>query len=249
VPAHLGCAPEDIREKVIITPHWPAREFAEAFESMTEVTPDRVYDVRYRGGDYTLIRSGIGAPLTGDVVLALGCTPCRTLIFTGSMAGLSADMQIGDLMVAERSFCGDGYSRYLDKATVPGDCQHEPVKPNVRLTQRLSRLAREACAAKGIRVHHGAVFSIDTIVAQFSRLGHMTEELACVGLEMETAAVFRAARLIRIRAAALLLVSDLPLQGKSLYFGRAPEEMARYRAVRREVLAKVVLETLRTAPA
>lgn len=249
VRAHLGCEPEAFGERVIVTPHWPASEFAEAAESTAAVMPDRVYEVRYRGDDYTLIRSGIGAPQTGDVILALGCTPCRTLIFTGSMAGLSADMRIGDLMVAERSFCGDGFSRYLAQRVVPDDCQHEPAKPNQRLTRQVSRLAREACTARGIALHRGNVFSIDTILAQFSRLAHMTDELGCTGLEMETAAVFRAARLVGIRAAALLIVSDLPAQGKSLYFGRAVEEMVRYRTVRRQVLARVVLEILRTAVA
>src|SRR5438874_7143320 len=46
----------------------------------------------------TVIRSGLGAPQTGDIVLALGCTRCETLVFSGSVGGLDAAMGIGDLV-------------------------------------------------------------------------------------------------------------------------------------------------------
>ena len=90
----------------------------------------------------------------------------------------------------------------------------------------------------------GAVFSTDSILAQFFRLDALMDELNCAAIEMETAAVFQAARLVGIRAAALLQISDLPRQGKSLLAGRTETDMQRRRSIRRAVLAPAVLSAL-----
>jgi hypothetical protein len=53
-----------------------------------------------------------------------------------------------------------------------------------------------------------------------------------------------AARLVGIRAAALLQISDLPLAGKSLIAGRSAEEREFRLKIRREVLTRLILEAL-----
>jgi nucleoside phosphorylase len=58
---------------------------------------------------------------------------------------------------------------------------------------------------------------------------------------METSAVFQAARLVGIKAGALLQVSDVPHRNKSLFSGRTKEEMERRKSIRQEVLAHAVL--------
>ena len=60
------------------------------------------------------------------------------------------------------------------------------------------------CAEAGVVLNKGMVFSTDTIVAQFHHLDSLTTRFDCIGIEMETSAVFNAARLVGIRAAALL---------------------------------------------
>lgn len=192
----------------------------------------------------SLIRSGMGAPQTGDVILALGCTPCEVAIFTGSVGGLGNGIEIGDLAVAEKSFCGDGFSRYLDREVIPGDCFLQSSEPDEGLTEHIKAHAREACRTKSVPLHQGAIFSTDSILAQFFRLDYLTEKLHCLGIEMETAAVFRAAKLVGIKAGALLQVSDVPQRSKSIYTGRRQQEMEYRKSIRQEVLARVVLSSV-----
>jgi purine-nucleoside phosphorylase len=240
----LGCEPNTIRPKVVVMPNWSVDIFTDVATDITEIVQGSVYQLEYQGQLISVVRSGIGAPQTGDVILALAGTTCEELVFTGSVGGLGGGIQIGDLVVVEKSFCGDGFSRYLDEEVTPGDCFLQPSEPDRDLTERIQTRALETCRGRSVPLYRGAVFSTDSILAQFFRLDYLVNELQCIGVEMETAAVFRAAKLVGIRAGALLQVSDLPRQGRSLYAGRTEEEMERRRSIRTEVLAQVVLSSV-----
>jgi nucleoside phosphorylase len=240
----LGCEPNLIRPKVVVMPFWRAEIFSGVAKEITEIVPHHVYQMEYQSQFISLVRSGLGAPQTGDVTLALGCTPCETAIFTGSAGGLRDGLQIGDLLIVEKSLCGDGFSRYLEQEVLPGDVFLQPAGPEWCLMEALKNRAAEACLARSVTLHQGTVFSTDSILAQFYRLDTLADELNCSAIEMETAAFFRAAQLVGIKAGALLQISDLPRQGKSLYAGRTDGDMERRRSIRREVLAQAVLSAL-----
>ena len=72
----------------------------------------------------------------------------------------------------------------------------------------------------------------------------MVSSLACIGIEMETAAVFRDARLAGILAAALLQVSDVAPDCKSLFAGRTEAEQQRRQQLQRELVSRIVIEAL-----
>jgi len=240
----LHCEPNIIRPRVVVMPFWKVEIFAEVATEVTEIVQGSVYQLEYQGQLVSLIRSGIGAPQTGDVILALGCTLCNVVIFTGSVGGLGNGIQIGDLVVVEKSFCGDGFSRYLDTKVVPSDCFLQSAEPDWSLTEHIKNHAMETCRNRSIPLHQGAVFSTDSILAQFFRLDYLVAELQCLGIEMEMAAVFRAAKLVGIKAGALLQVSDVPQQNKSIYAGRTKQEMEHRKSIRQEVLAQVVLNSV-----
>lgn len=241
----LGCEPDIIRPRVVVMPNWGVDIFTHVATNIAEIVRGSVFQLEYQGQLVSVVRSGIGAPQTGDVILALGATACEELVFTGSVGGLGSGIQIGDLVVVEQSFCGDGFSRYLDPEVSPGDCLPQPAEPDRDLTERIQTRAMGTCGDRSVPVHRGAVFSTDSILAQFFRLDYLVREcLRCIGIEMETAAVFRASKLLGIRAGALLQVSDLPQQGRSVYSGRTEEEMERRRSIRKEVLAQAVLSSV-----
>jgi purine-nucleoside phosphorylase len=247
VRAYLGCSPSHVCRAAVIMPVWGAAVFRDHVESTVPVLEGRtrgVWRVAYRGEEFSLIRSGMSAAFAGDIVLALGCTPCQTLLFSGSVGGLLPSMKIGDLLLAEGSVCGEGFSRYLEPEVTPRDCFLETASPDAALTLHLRRVAQEAAREHALALHSGAVVSVDSILAQFFRLGYFAQEHGCIGVEMETSATFKAARLVGIRAAALLQVSDVIPTGKSLFSGRTDEEMDERRRIRSEVLTKVLLDAL-----
>jgi purine-nucleoside phosphorylase len=238
------CEPEAIRPRVILMPWWRPEIFAGQVANLTTITEGAVYQLEYRGQPVTVIRSGIGAPQAGDAVLALACTPCETIVFTGSVGGLDPTMAVGDLLLPTRSFCGDGFSRYLGPELDAADCFLHPAEPDPELAGIVKEVTLRVCQDGSVRLYQGTVYATDSIIAQFHHLDHLVERLGCIGIEMETAAVFRAARLVGIRAGALLQMSDVIPVCKSLYSGRTADDMARRRLIRRTLLAEAVLEAV-----
>src|SRR3989304_9932448 len=197
----LHCEPEDIHPRVVLMPSWGPDMFGEVADAVREIAHE-LWEIEYRGKTISLFRSGIGAPMTGEAVLALGYTPCESVVFTGSMGGLRQDCVIGDLCVVERSICGDGSSRYLGPDIVPGDCFLKPAEPDADLTRRIAELAQKAGDDATVRVHPGVVLSLDCVLPELFRLRRFADELGVIGVEMETAAVFSAGRLVGIPTAA-----------------------------------------------
>ncbi len=242
------CDPECIHPDVILMPWWQTEVFGLWANRITTITEHILYELEYKGKTISVIRSGIGAPQAGDTVLALGCTPCERIIFAGSVGGLQSDIQIGDLMMPEFAYSGDGFCRYLEADAPLKDCFLERVYPDESLSLALSRSASPLAVEAGVVIHTGPIFSIDSILAQFRILDYFSEPLGSIGIEMETAAVFKAARLVGIQAAALLSVSDVPGIKKTLYAGRLPEERNRRKDIRSRVLARAVLDCLKDIP-
>jgi purine-nucleoside phosphorylase len=240
----LGCNPQDVHGEVIVTPDWSADFLAEVADKVSSVFEDKVYDIHYRDKVFTLVRTCIGAPWTGDAILALSCTPCRRIIFTGSFGSLSYKLKIGDLLVETEAVSGDGFSSYLPDGELSLREFLKPVKPHAGLNALLNEHAGKATVTKNITLHQGRIFSTDTIIAQFQHLDMITGKLACTGIEMETAAVFNAAALTGMAAAALLIVSDVIPIKKSLFSGRTDKERERYREIKSSVLSKIIMETL-----
>jgi purine-nucleoside phosphorylase len=240
----LRCEAESIQEKVIITPIWYHTYFSEIADSIEVVSDNYLYTITYHGQTISLLRPGMGAPVVGDVVLALSCTPCRQIIFTGSFGGLTDEFSIGDLMVVTESISGDGYSNYLREGDLTTDSFLKPANPDPGLTGILEKNAQRISTDNGVTVHKGRVFSSDSILGEYSRLNSITQKYGCTGIEMETSAVFSAASLVGIQSAAILMVSDVTPTGKNLFSGRIEEDHKRRYYVRSSVLSKIILETL-----
>lgn len=244
VHAGLGCEPEQIRPDVILTPHWKIDIFNPRVPGVTEIVPHKVYELELRRHSITFVRAGIGAPQTGDTVLALGATPCQRIVFIGSAGALQPHLNIGDLLIPSQSLSGDGFSRYLQPGLPPADTFLRPALPDEFLSATLSGYANTAAPAAGASVHRGTVFSTDSIAAQFPLLEGLSRDYDCCAIEMETAAVFAAARSVDIQASALLAISDSPIQGKSLFAGRTPQDLDHYHRIKEDILPVIVLNTL-----
>jgi len=238
----LGLAPDLVKENVILAPWWEPGVF-EDFGSVEVIGTANSIKKWLVSKDYkelTYIQCGIGAPVTIDTVLALGLTRAKKILFVGSVGALDPTIGIGDIVIPEYSVCGDGASRYIaGQQLTGGDVFGERAYPDAELNEVLKSAAGRICAEHHVRLHAGRNFSIDTIFAQFAHLDEIMA-MGCNVIEMETAAAFRAARLVNIRMAALFSVSDNTVQKKSLIGGRTREEIEYRRQVRRAIFPKII---------
>ena len=67
----------------------------------------RCYSI-IQGEPITVISSGIGAPLTGDCVIALGYSQCEN-IFSGSAGAIDEKLNIGDILICNEAVIGEGF--------------------------------------------------------------------------------------------------------------------------------------------
>lgn len=243
----LGVFPEQINRDVILAPWWEPRTLpslgnAVYLKKAYEKDAVKIWNIENNGFNMTYIKTGIGAPVLMDAVLALGLTPCERLIFIGSVGSLDQNISIGDIVIPEYSICGDGASRYISFDLLKGeDAFGSRAYPDKTLKASLMSAADGICSAKNVRLHVGRTFSVDTIFAQYAHIGEILE-MGCNTIEMETASAFRAAESAGISVAAIFSVSDNTVTDKSLMSGITEQEKAYRRQVRGEVIPEIILK-------
>jgi nucleoside phosphorylase len=245
----IGVDIDAIRERVVIAPWWEPHVFSGLgeeirFISASERAAVKVWDISTEAGEITYVKTGIGAPVLADTLLALGSTSCKKAVFVGSAGALDPGFQIGDIVIPECGVSGNGVSRYLKGGALAGnDSFGEQSYPNREMYQALVRASHRVCMDDELTFHSGKIFSIDTIFAQFVHLEEIIG-LGCNTIDMETASAFRAAAITGISLGALLSVSDNPVRNKTLFSGRDSGEMHYRKKVRSIAFPRILREVL-----
>lgn len=242
VKIHFGCRIEDIADTVILTPIWGL----EGFKNMADDVSAE-FEGWYKGVTLTVknrritvISSGIGAPLSGDCALALGYTDCIKVIFSGSAGAVNQSCNIGDMLAVSEAIIGEGFSRYHG-ADIRRDSFGELVRGDRETAQAILDTIRNKEGKYGIACSEGRIFSIDSILGERKETFDYIQEKNCDAVEMEVSAVFTACRATGKKAAALILISDLPLRNRNLFEGITDIDIKRYNEVKRD-LPGILLE-------
>lgn len=240
----LTVAIESINENVVIAPWWEPAVLSKLGDaeliSHSNSGNIKVWNIKGDNNDITFIKTGIGAPCLLEGLLPLGVTSCRRVIFIGSVGSLDSNIGIGDIVLPEYSICGDGASRYIASDDLSRDVIGEKIYPDRFLFDKAITESARICNDNNVKWHIGRNYSIDTIFAQFAHID-MILKMGCNVVEMETAAAFRAAKLMNIPLVALFSVSDNTVVNKSLVSGRTAEEMEYRKLVRRELFPQIIL--------
>lgn len=234
----LGCNNELIRENVIIAPWWEPSKLDGIDGNLIADGSIKVWDCTLFGKNITFIKTGIGASVCTDAILALGNTKCKKIIFIGSVGALDSKIGIGDIVIPKLSICGDGVCRYLEK-DISKDCFGEKYYPDNQLNQILISNAEKICKENDVNYSVVNNFSVDTIFAQFAHLDSIMK-FSCKTIEMETAAAFKAGSICEIATVSIFNVSDNSMINKSLYSGRTEEEQRYRKRVIREIIPQII---------
>lgn len=244
VKIHFGCSTEDIADTVILTPIWSL----EGFKNMAD-TVSAEFSGWYKGVTLTIknkritvISSGIGSPMSGDCALALSYTNCMNVIFSGSAGAINQSYNIGDMLTVCEAVIGEGFSRYHG-VDIRRDCFGELVQGDWEAAQILMNSIRNKERKYGITCHEGRIFSIDSILGERKETFGYMQDKGCDAVEMEVSAVFTACRAAGKKAAALILISDLPLMNRNLFEGITEIDIKRYNDIKRD-LPDILLEAV-----
>lgn len=224
---------EEILDNVVLAPWWSHEIFRDKVLKIEKVS-DKVFNIYGDSFSFSYIEVGqVGAPVILDMVLALGVTNCKSILFIGSVGSLSSEIKIGDIVIPNGSICCDGASRYLNRNFK--DEFFEVEYPTVELTKKLVELVQKF----DVKYHHVLNCSVDSIFGQFVHIDEFLERGALT-IEMETATLFKASSLIGVNVGAIFVVSDNVLMNKSLFSGRSDEENKYRHYVKEEVIPEIV---------
>ncbi len=226
----FGCPPGVITAGVVVTPFLAPERFAAGADRGMSFK-GRLYQgikVSRKGAEYTVIRGGLGDRLLGDAVLFLGAnTSAEEILFTGSCGGMNG-CGIGDILLCERAFNGEGFSRYhkdgFKISDVTDSGEYEP--GDERYVRELKGFLSSGFEGRN-PAKMGDVFTIGSLAAEKEEALIHIKDKGFKGVDMEMSAVYRAARVSGIRAAGALVVSDLPLE-KPFWEALSPEEKGKY---------------------
>lgn len=232
-----------IQSCVIIAPRYSPKLFAPYVKKITKISEGRfpVYEIATKQGHkISFIRVGIGACNTMDAVLALAGTPCEKIVFIGAVGSLSKDADIGDIIVPSKSVSGCGADLYLTAGSfLKSNSIGKSYASDSESSEKLRRIV--LTTKNSPKIVDKKVFSIDTVIGEYPYLSEM-KGLGCDAVEMETATLFHATKVIGRKAVALLYVVDCTLEGQSLYYGRTEASEKRKLKTKKEIIPQVVLE-------
>lgn len=162
--------------------------------------------VRYRSmtigtrGERTvgLTSARFGAPSVAMLVEILARRGVRSMVGVGYCGGLDVDLRCGDLLMCVAAEGDTG---------IPSAHGRPPrANADTRLVNELER------SLKG-SAERGAVWSVDTLVAQTDEAVRGWMDRGFRGVDMESAALLSVAEALGVAAATVLVVSDHPASG------------------------------------
>jgi uridine phosphorylase len=146
------------------------------------------------GEPLTIQSTGMGGPSAAIVITELSALGARRFVRVGTCGALDPVLSLGDSVIVTEALSRDGTSAALG---AKGSLTPDPI------------LYDSLLAAAGSDAHTGTVVSTDLFYD--ARPGDEQEwaRAGAVAIEMETATLFALAGRRRLRAASLLVVSDL----------------------------------------
>lgn len=240
----LGISADNINENVIVSPGWKPERLFDS-DNITQTVQSsplfgyKLWNIKQNDTDISYMNTGYGAPMMLDALLLLGLTKCRKILFVSSVGGLSPEINIGDIVIPEYSASGDGASRFLSN-NMHKDTFGDKQYPNTNLFDMLANETKRICDKNNVKWHTVKTFCTDTIAAQYNHLGSIIE-MGYNSIDMESAAAFKAAKMMNIPIAALLQVSDNSVIRKPLMTDLRSREEREYRIfVRSKILPEII---------
>jgi len=199
--------PQDIGKYVVI-PGTPDRlqavlkKVPEAMKNFTFMEHS-MFTGEYEGIKLTAMNGGMFAANTA-ITTEIACNvEAKNLMRLGSCGALREDIKIGDLILADGCLRGDGVTPYyVDENFV--------TKPDDELTAALEKAAQKM----GVRLHKGPVWSTDALLRETKELVDGKAEQGAIAVDMVSSAFLTIAQYYKVKAAAILAVSDNVMTGE-----------------------------------
>lgn len=209
---HIGARPGEIAPTVLmpgdpLRAKWAAETFLTAPRLVNEVRGMLGFTGTWRGHPVTIHGSGMGmaslAIYATELIRDFGA---RTLIRIGSAGAMQEGVRLRDIVLAMTASTISTPSR--------GIFREMNFAPSADFGLLLA--AHRAAAARGVPTHAGGIYSSDIFYDERPDLNAELTRHGVLAVEMETAELYTIAARHRVRALAVLTISDHLLRPEAL---------------------------------
>ncbi|MDP8259189.1 MAG: hypothetical protein P9L90_07220 [Candidatus Aadella gelida] len=207
----FGCKSEILSENIIVVPFIEPERFMKGCNVLGSFSGKMYSGIKAEksGREFCVIKCGIGSGQAGDAVILLKESKVKNLLFVGSCGGLG-DLDIGDIILGENAYNGEGFSRYYNGKGSQIDLSDEKETP--RGSDKYMGCLRDLLERKHEKYVKGKIYTTGSITAEEGSLLKRLENEGFSAVEMELSAIYTASKKIGVNASSLLFVSDLPLK-------------------------------------
>jgi len=196
---HLLVEDGDVHD-VALLPGDPGRvdRIADHCDDSEVVAENREYKVvnaTYDGVELTISSTGIGCPSAAIAVEELAKVGVETFVRVGTIGGLQADVEVGDMIVANGAAKEEGTSKRYESPVYPAVPDYDVLAGLVDSAERNDEA-----------VHVGPIVSDDAFYNESDEYVADWEDAGLLGVEMEAATVFSLARRRGLAAGAICTV-------------------------------------------
>jgi purine-nucleoside phosphorylase len=201
---HIEALKGDIAESVLM----PGDPLRAKFIAETYLTDVKMFnDVRnmfgytgyYNGKRVSVMGSGMGMPSMGIYSYELfKFYDVDKIIRIGSCGAINADLKLFDVILVESSYSDSSY------AYVQNGNTDKVIFSSVPLNNHIEEIAKK----EGIKIVKGNIYSTDVFYKKQVDYKNIIDNYKCLGVEMESFALFHNAKVLGRDAACILTVSD-----------------------------------------
>ncbi|MBN2540550.1 MAG: purine-nucleoside phosphorylase [Bacilli bacterium] len=198
-------APDGAIASIVLMPGDPLRAkyiadtFLEDVVQFNEVRNMFGFTGTYHGRRISVMGSGMGMPSIGIYSYELyKFFGVNTIVRIGSCGSYSPDLNLYDTVLVEEAYSESSY------AQVQSNESSKVLPSTPALNETLKGIAKNL----DIELHTGRIHSSDVFYRENPDFQALFNEQGCIGVEMESFALFNNARVLGKNAACLLTVSD-----------------------------------------
>ncbi len=206
---HIESKKEDIA-KVVLMPGDPlrAKMIAEKYldnpRLVNSVRNILAYTGTYKGKEVTVFSSGMGNASIGIYSYELfKFYDVDKIIRIGSCGAYTKNLDLYSLILVDKSYSNSAYDDILNGENVPYS------EGSIELNNKIL----ECADARGDQVLFGNIYCTDVFYSELENPTRLYNDHKCLGVEMESFALFLNAKKLNKKAACILTVSDNLITG------------------------------------
>lgn len=201
---HIESRKEDIAP-VVIMPGDPlrakfiAKHFLEDVKQINAVRNMFAYTGFYKGKKITVFASGMGMSSVSIYAYELfQYFGVDTIIRVGSVGAYQEEFSLFDLILVDQSFTESNFSNQFDGQTI------EIIEADPEVNAKIKKMAEELNQP----ITSGTIHCSELFYSNLEKKDPRIDKYHCLGVEMESFALFYLAKRLKKKAATILTVSD-----------------------------------------